>query len=165
MMRTDLVKVVLYAYPQLTALAEASEVAARNRALLSYRDPRPCDEVAARVAEEAEFACALRALAADAAAVFGELSELERALIAHKYFKHGDVPADSRSYYRRQLALIARITRKFTRLGWTDERFFGLFGRYAPFMNLLRRIGEKGDRGLFRNLRRPACARGPQAPQ
>ncbi len=165
-MRTILVKAVLYAYPHLRALAEASEVAACNRAVLSYKDPRPPEEVAERVAREALLACGLKGLADDVAKALGRLTAMERAFVAHKYFKRGEAPVDSRAYYRRQRSAIKRLSRELLSLGWTDERFFELFGTYAPFARLLRFIAEGGDRGLFRNRRRPpVCVREAQMPR
>ena len=51
MTKYDYVKVLLYAYPKLDALAEAEECGAENRALLSFREKRDALFLAERIAE------------------------------------------------------------------------------------------------------------------
>ncbi len=164
-MRAELVKVTLYVYPQLRGLIEASEVAAVNRAVLSYKDPRATVDAAADVLEESLYACGLRQLADDTAAVLQRFTEPQRALLAHKYFRRGEAPSRMRNYYRYQRAIFRRVSRDLSLAGWTDERFLAFFSGYAPFVRILRTIREKGERGLIRNHPRPACARAKQVPQ
>ena len=105
-MNRNIVKLYLYSYPELAALSEASEVAARNKALLSFRGNcalKDAEGVLRDYAHAGALAALKRALDGALAALTGE----ERALIAYKYFfseQELALSCSERSYYRRQAA-------------------------------------------------------------
>lgn len=138
-MQNEIVKLFLYGYPYLNGLAEASEVAARNRALLSFGSRRPAEETAAGVADEFLLAAYLRGLFEELTEVLSALTGERYRRIAEKYFlrmsqeESGLAP---RSYYRMQAAALKCVRELLIARGWTDEVYFARFGEFAPFMRL-----------------------------
>ncbi len=151
-MRKITVKLVLYVYPCLQSLAEASEAAARNKAVLSYRSPRPAEESAAEVYEEMRCAGELYRLKARLEAALETLNEEERALVACKYFRKGEAPVTrDRSYYRKQEMSLEKVKRALEENGLTEEAFQNSFSGYGPFRRLARVLScRRGGQGLYR---------------
>lgn len=147
-MKKQYVKVILYAYPYLCGLADASRVAASNKAVLSFRSYASAFDAALEVAEEIVLAERLESLSARLGEILSSLSEEERFLLEYKYFRRrrelarfgADLPYSERSYFRRQSALLQRVGSLLTAGGWTDKAFFEAFGEYAPFMRILQAI-------------------------
>lgn len=150
-MNTVIVKLFLYAYPWLTDLAEASEVAAENKAALSFSSPKSPLDVCSDVAEEIIVADRLIMLREQLDLVLGDLSEEKRFLLEYKYFRRKKVLASfadmmpaysARTYFRKQNALLYEIRTRLMFLGWTDERYTHEFENYAPFAKLYRILSE-----------------------
>ncbi len=167
-------KTFLYAYSDLESLAEAAEVAAENKAVLSFRALCSAYDAAETVAEELRTAARLIRLKEELDAALGCLSEEEHFLLEYKYFRRGEAGADarsmypSRSYFRRQAALQKRIACLLAARGWTNARFLEEFGKYAPFVRLFRalkmreRAMKAGVRERGPALRVPRTDRGAE---
>ena len=149
-MNTNIVKLYLYAYPELEALASASETAAANRAVLSFRAVSAL-RIAESVAEEYAWAHALASLKGALDEIFYLLTAEERALIGYKYFFARDeleLACSERSYFRRQAALVKRVAALLALRGWTQERFFREFSGYAPFVRVYRALSAGKEFGI-----------------
>lgn len=158
------VKVMLYAYPRLEMLAEASESAATAKALLSFREAFDPWRLAERVAEEMAQARLLRALKEETELLLAGLSEEERYLLEYKYFRRRQVLRErfggfaldctERSYFRRQNALLGKLAGRFAAFGWTRAAFFERFGGYAPFMRVYRALLDGREHALVLKRRK-----------
>lgn len=162
-MAYEYVKVILYAYPHLAALAEASGVAARNRALLSFRPHRDALEEMECVVQELAVRSRLLRLRAAADAFVAGCSEEERFLLEYRYFRRRKklcegrlpLPWSERTYYRRQSALLKRAACSLASQGWTREEYDAAFSGYSPFVRLLRAICDGRESAV--TARREAC--------
>ena len=83
----EYVKVILYAYPKLDEIAEATERSGENKAALSYRTPGDTFAVALSVAEEFILAERIRALKTTVDEMLSGLNGEERFLLEYKYFR------------------------------------------------------------------------------
>lgn len=146
-MNTTIVKLFLYAYPWLGDLAEASEVAAQNKAALSFSSPKSSLDACSEVADELLAADRLLRLKEQLILVLRDLNGEERFLLEYKYFRrkkklalYADmVPSYSvRTYFRKQNALLQKIRARLMFLGWSDARYKHDFEGYAPFSHLYR---------------------------
>jgi len=155
MSETTYVKVVLYAYPKLSKLAEAAATAADNRALMSYRAYYDCEGVAASIVEEIATARRLLRLERFIEGIVASLGEEERYLLEYKYFRRRDMlkafgeaefQGSERSYFRKQNSLLLKLLRLFRAKGFHKEKFMAMFGRYAPFMRAYRAIEAGKER-------------------
>ena len=155
----DVTKVFLYAYPFLDALSEVVGVSAENKAALSYRSPYDARRIAETIVRELALSERLSALKAELDRAFAALTAEERFLLEYKYFRGkrgtGDraeavLACSKRTYFRMQVALLRKIACFLARNGWTVERFLDEFGRYAPFMRLLRRLRGRTARAVRR---------------
>lgn len=157
----DYLKVILYGYPSLLALAEAAKRSAENRALLSFREPRGALEAAGRVTEDFALADALLGLHALVTRLLSHLSEEENFLLEYKYFRRreqlegryaGRRPACSeRSYYRRQQSLLRRLGCVMALYGWSEEKLLACTG--TLFLRPLAAIREGKEQSLLRKRR------------
>ncbi len=151
-MKRDFTKIVLYAYPRLEALGEASAQAAQNKAALSFLDRRDGYRAARDVFDEFAVAEELYALKAAVDELLLTLTDEERFLLGYKYFRNtqaGNVlPCSERSYFRRQSALLCRVASRLTGYGWTDSRFRAAFRGYAPFRRALFAIRSGRERTI-----------------
>ena len=77
----EYVKVILYAYPKLDEIAEATERSGENKAALSYRAPGDTFAVALSVAEEFILAERIRALKTTVDEMLSGLNGEERFLL------------------------------------------------------------------------------------
>lgn len=166
-MRKEISKVILYAYPWLDKLAEASETAAMNRAVLSYKSPRDAASDAEGVIDEVALACSLRELREDVDKVLGEMDAEELFLLEYRYFRRREkialfgkveLPYSVREYFRRQCALLDRVSLALEGQGWA-ERFFERFGKFPPFCRLLSAVSGGRERSIVgQRRRRGFCA-------
>ena len=157
----DYVKAILYAYPSLGEIAAAVKVAAQNKALLSYKDPRPALDTAEEIAREIATKEAVASLCALVEKMMGELSEEENYLLEYKYFRRRRVLREryadfylccsERNYFRKQNRLLGKAAEIFLRCGWTKERFLaetnGLFTRVMEAI-------DRGEEGKVRPMRK-----------
>ena len=158
-------KLILYAYPQLLPLAESSERAAENKALLSFRSYERADMIAERIAEELRSAGQLRILHAEVEAILPHFTQEERFLLEYKYFrrrealrKYGEVTLSfsERSYFRRQRALLEKVSSLLKARGITEENFCLRFASYEPFQRILRALKEGRERAIPKKRKRRA---------
>ena len=158
-------KVILYSYPHLEAIAEAVEVGARNKALLSFRSTEDTLCLLERISEDAITARELRELKADVEKLLRMLHEEELYLLEYKYFRRRRVlkgkfadyefTLSERSYFRRQNELLRKIGFLLKTMGCTKENFFARFGHFTPFMRAYHAL----ERGFEAKLaeRRKKC--------
>ena len=154
-MEQETTTVILYAYPYLRALAEASGAAAENKARLSFRCRLDTLDEMVRIAEELAVRCALLRLAEAADAFVAACNAEERFLLEYRYFRRGGkgthacaVPCSERTYYRRQNALLKKAAAYFAAHGWRESEYFAAFSAYAPFARLLRTIRSGRESAL-----------------
>lgn len=140
---------ILYAYPHLGALAEASQVAAENKARLSFRARMDTLREMELVANELAVRVHLLRLERAVEEFVCTCSREERFLLEYRYFRrkkelvsYGEfaVPWSERTYYRRQSALLKKAAAFFSANGWSEEEFLDVFSDYQPFMRLRRSI-------------------------
>lgn len=147
------VKTILYVFPHLYALIEASAQSVYNKAVLSYKR-RNTLAAAQEIALELAFGDVLKALRDDVTRICGELSEEERYLVDYKYFHAQDRECPlfyaERSYYRKQKALVAKMAAKFCACGWTRERFTAAFGGDKLFARVYRAVEEGREREIVK---------------
>lgn len=146
----DYVKALLYSYPMLGKMEEAVDCAVSNKALLSYKNFRAAEEIAAGIAEEIRLREALTSLRALLEKILPLLSEEENYLLEYKYFRRKKVLREKfsrfglryteRHYFRRQEQLLCKMAILFLLHGWTKERFLEETGDL--FTRVLRAIGE-----------------------
>lgn len=146
-MKDSYVKAILYAYPHLKDVAEATAVCARNKAALSYKSPLDSLSLMEKIAGEMILSEELYALSDLVDEVLSHLGKEERFLIGYKYFrraKREGAPACSeRAYYRRQRALTEKLLPMFgVRLSESD--FIARFGG-CSFLMRLYRATQKGE--------------------
>lgn len=150
------VKVLLYAYPHLRELADASEEGARIKAYLSFRrtDTLDCAE---RVAREILAGGILRGVADELDGIVQSLDEQERFLLEYKYFRRRSELArypeeafsgSEREYFRRQQALVRRIAYLLFVHGLTAQRYFEEIGSIPPFPRLYRAVEQGRERAV-----------------
>lgn len=139
----EYVKVILYAYPKLEEIAEATERSGENKAALSYRAPDDTYTVALSVAEEFFLAERIRALKKTVDEMLSGLSAEERFLLEYKYFRRknrlkegGKLSCSERSYFRRQDELFLRVCVYFAGKGITEHTFRARYGDFPCFMKL-----------------------------
>lgn len=153
-MNENCIKAILYAYPKLRDVAEATEVAAENKALLSYKSPLdPLSDLTA-VAEEYLLAARLRALCSLVESVLSSLNAEEKFLLEYKFFRRKtyllameeeSLPRCSvRSYFRRQNVLLQKLCLIFAEKGMDGKMFFEEF-RGCDFLMRLYKKAERGE--------------------
>ena len=172
-MNSNFVKVILYSYSRLAPTAEAVQVAARNKALLSYRNPLDTLTLMVRISDEIFLARHLMALKEAVDDALDVLSNEERFLLEYKYFRRKShrkqfedfvLGCSQRQYFRKQQALLKRMSALLTRRGWTDKCFMELFGDFSPFKRLLAAIEEGREQKIaVRNKQRVRLQSSPAA--
>ncbi len=161
------VKVLLYAYPKLEALAEAVSDSAEVKALLSYRR-FSAEEAAEKIAEEIFLARRLRETREVLDGALSAFGEEELFLLEYKYFRRRNVlkerfagmsfAGSERNYFRRQNALLRKVASALAVRGLTERAFFERFGTYAPFRRVLRAIREGRELSVVWKRRRREIA-------
>lgn len=150
-MQLKIVKTMLYAYPHLEALADAEEIAACNKAILSFRNPSGVLRQAEEVAENVLVARRLRILREEIFTVMARLSEDEKLLLEAVYFRNRKAAVAysaacakycGRTSYRNRKRVLSRMEAELRAIGWTDSLFFAQFGNYRPLMRLLKVISS-----------------------
>lgn len=143
-MHSEVVKVMLYSYPFLAAFREAAEVAAGNKAVLSYKNPHGGLDAAADVLAEVLLEVGFEELAEDIGEAAESLDGSEYALIARYYRWDMSLPENpygsKRSYFRAHNRILKKLEIRLSAAGWTDKRFLEIFGRFPPFVRLLRTL-------------------------
>lgn len=151
-MKIEYVKTVLYVYPMLDALAEATRASAENKALLSYRYRGGAFEAALAVAEEYLLADRLDALRESVGEILACLDEDERFFLEYRYFRKKKemrtVCCSERNYYRRQRELLKKIAARLPLYGVTEDNFSESFGGSECMMRILRAVQEGKERAV-----------------
>lgn len=158
MNKFDYVKVLLYAYPKLDALADAIESGTEVKALLSFRGRGDAIGIAEKIAEEIVTAKKLSLLKRELDDVLTVCNEREMFLLEYKYFRRkaylkgkfaGFAPKYSeRNYFRKQNALLSKIAARLLQFGWSEERFLSEFQANKPFMRVFRAVREGRERAV-----------------
>ncbi len=166
-MKSEYAKVFLYAYPWLDALSDAMAQSAENKALLSYRAMCSAEEAASGVVREYAMQAAVGEVAVQMERIVQSMDDEEKYLLEYKYFRRGDrlaggrrvtFPYSSRTYFRKQEALAAKVARLLEDLGWSDRRFAAVFGQFSPFMKILRALREGKERMVWERRKRGGVA-------
>lgn len=157
-------KVILYAYPHLGALAEASCVAAENKARLSFRARLDTIREMELVANELAVRLHLLQLERAVEKFVDACSHEERFLLEYRYFRRRKqllsykeyvVPWSERTYYRRQSALLKKAAAFLSANGWSEEEYLAAFSDYQPFLRLERSIRSGRESAVV--ARREKC--------
>lgn len=168
MNKFDHVKVLLYAYPKIEALAEAVGEGARIKAFLSFRSVQTADALAEKIAEEIVISKKLYLLKGEMDQILSSCSVKTRYLLEYKYFRRKRVlrdefrgfslPVSEREYFRMQTALLLKMSAKFNAAGWTRERFLREFSSFGPFMRVFRALGAGRERAVVYKRRKKQLA-------
>ena len=152
-MNMDLTKTVLYVYPMMKNLAEATRVGARNKALLSYRSKLGTLRDAEAVASEMLLAGRLDGLKEMLDGILARLTPEEQFLLEYRYFRRKKVLAgfgqeldcSERNYFRRQDKLLQKIGAYLLAQGLTEERFCAAFENCTCLMKVYETIASGGE--------------------
>ncbi len=146
------VKAVLYAYPLLKNVHEDYGEHIKNKALLSYRSDKPTEELAEYILSEIEEKKRLEWLKWCVEEVLTRLDDVERTLLAIKYFGKerkikkatcggsGFGAWSERKYFRRQKRLGDKVGGMLVSLGVNESVFekeflqMGIFQKIYPFV-------------------------------
>ncbi len=168
MNRFDYVKVLLYAYPKLDALAEAAGCGAEVKAFLSFRSEEDALVLAERIAEEIIMSKKLSLWKEELDLIFSQCSERELYLLEYKYFRRKEflkgrfaefsLEMSERSYFRMQNALLSSLAARFAAAGLTRGRFFREFSTYRPFMRVLAALSGGRERAVVFKRRKKQLA-------
>ena len=147
-MNTDWTKAILYVYPMMKELAAAARVAAKNKALLSYRSRGDALQDLEAVAEEMLLAGRLDELKELLDGLLAQLSHEELVLLEYRYFRRRRVFAvigeavncSQRQYFRRQEKLLKKVAAFLLASGMNEEYFFAAFKHSTCLMKVHRAI-------------------------
>ena len=166
-MAYEYAKTILYAYPHLSALAEAVGQSAENKAMLSFRSGGDALTLAEEVAAALATKSRLLSLKEAADGAIGACGEEERFLLEYKYFrrkrelkKYGGAQfaCSERSYFRHQAALLKKMAFLLSVRGWTEEAFLKAFCDFSPFLRALKWLAAGRERALVAHRRRRGIA-------
>ena len=122
-------KAVLYAYTSIEAIKRQIDDFVERRALASMNDYSPCDEQCEIIIEHMAQKVILTQLKSKLKAVLISLTNEELGLLDYKYLKirpkeyFENIDTTKRSYYRKQLNLIKKISHRCDKVLLTDEWF------------------------------------------
>ena len=152
-MNTDLTKTVLYVYPMMKKLAEATRVGARNKALLSYRSQCDAMHDLEAVAEDMLLARRLDELKELLESLFARLDREELFLLEYRYFRRKRVLArfdqmlacSERNYFRKQERLLKKLSSWLLSRGVTEEYFLAAFRGSVCLRKVYRAVQNGGE--------------------
>ncbi len=145
-MKTTYTKTVLYAYANIEVIKAQIDDFVERKALASISDFSPCVEQCEKILEYTAQKVALIELKQQAEKVLKKLSAHEMDCLDYKYFKKKPkeyfigFDFESRSYFRKQVSLIKKISEQFDRVGLTDEWFEKNCLNTNFFKELLKRV-------------------------
>lgn len=158
MEKLNYVKVYLYAYPKLGALADAVSDGAEVKALLSFRSQEDALALAERIAGEIACAGRLRMLKQDLDGALAGCSEREKYLLEYKYFRRKSelagkfrgvvLDCSERSYFRMQNAVLGKVASLLLAKGRNFENFLFEFSDFRPFMRVFKALSEGQERKI-----------------
>ena len=151
-MNTDLTKAILYVYPMMKKLAEATRVGAENKAILSYRSRMDALSDAEAVAEEILLSARLDELKEVVDGLLTRLSKEERFLLEYRYFRRKKMLSElqtvlncsERNYFRRQEKLLQKMTSLLCAKGITEEYILTAFKNCTCLMKVYKAVAS-GD--------------------
>ncbi len=163
-------KIILYAYPLLKTVGKDYEDHVKNKAVLSYTGRETAESLAEYLAEEILRMRRLEWLKGKVEEILKGLSEVERTLIAVRYFgKPKGIkklftsglenplkgkPCTRRTYFRRQQRLGEKIAAAFVAAGLTEETYEREFAKIELFAKIAKGVEEGRDKKISVNERR-----------
>ena len=155
-MNTDLTKTVLYVYPMLKKLAEASLVAANNKAVLSYRSRNDAMQDLEAVAEEILLAERLDELKTLLDHLLSRLNREELFLLEYRYFRRRKVlmqmgetvSCSERNYFRKQGKLLKKVSAYLMMRGINEEYFLSAFRHSTCLMRVYKAIASGAEKQI-----------------
>ncbi len=166
------VKVVLYVYPLLKTIGKDYEEHIKNKALLSYKATRT-EDLAIYLAEEILAKEKLEWLKDAVDEVLGKLSDVERTLIAIRYFgkrrkvrtflrlkernERGLNEWSEREYFRKQKRLSDKVGAMLAVSGLTKEKYEKEFSKMELFEKVDKFVAEGRDKKITQDERRWLC--------
>ena len=163
------VKIILYAYPLLKTVEKDYEEHIGNRALLSYDGRWTAEKTAEYLAGEILEMRRLEWLKEKVSKVLASLSDVEKTLVAIRYFgkakkiktflKEEENPLKrtswtERSYFRRQARLGDKIGGAFALTGITEEVFLEDFAHVEIFKRVAQALEKRKNESISANERR-----------
>ena len=158
-------KVLLYAYPHLTGLANQIDELVLKRALSSFSNFTSCEKQTEMMIDMSWQKVNLLALKVRLDEIFSQLTENEMMLLEYKYFKRkskeyfADFDSTSRAYFRNQLKLIDKISSLLERAGMTEKWFNENYLQIDFMRLLLARVIEYENNGTINKKKniKPQC--------
>lgn len=141
-------KTALYAYPNIMAITEQIDELVEKKALCSMNDFSPALEQFNKIADLTEQKKVMFALKLHLDDVIAKLTKEEIDCLEYKYFKRKNkkyfenFDFSSRSYFRRQVKLINKISKALEFAGATDAWFIKNCMCIDFFKELLKRVVE-----------------------
>ncbi len=148
-------KVLLYAYPHLTGLANQIDELVLKRALGSFSNFTSCEKQAELIIDMTWQKSNLLALKVRLDEIFSRLNEYELTLLEYKYFKRKSKDSftgfdtTSRQYFRNQIKLIDKISAIFEKVGMTEKWFNENYLQIDFMRLLLARVIEYENNGTI----------------
>ncbi len=146
-------KVILYTYPLLKTVGKDYADHIRNKALLSYESAWDTERLTEYLAEEILRKERLEWLRSVVEEVLAELNDLEKALVAIRYFgKRKRTKAacqdnmSERDYFRRQQRLAEKLNKLLGEKGLTEEVYLRDFAGLDIFEKIHRFVAEGKDK-------------------
>lgn len=159
------VKAVLYAYPMLKNVEQDYDEHIKNMAILSYRDDGDVERLVEKIGDEIVKKRLLMRLKGLTERVLARLSDVERTLIALRYFgkkrkinrpictRKGFGAWNESKYFRMQNKLVRRMVSLFCLEGFTKEEFYTCFATMDLFEKLLTYLERDNRQKIGRNER------------
>ncbi len=147
-MKHNYTRTILYAYANIDAVKEQIDDFVESKALSSMRDFSPCIEQCEKILEYTAQKVALIELKAFTEKALEKLSSYEMDCLEYKYFKRKPkeyfigFDYESRSYFRKQVSLIKRLSEYFEGVGLTDVWFEKNCLNTNFFKELLKRVEQ-----------------------
>ncbi|MBE5740643.1 MAG: hypothetical protein E7349_07350 [Clostridiales bacterium] len=151
-------KVILYTYPLLKTVGKDYADHIRNKALLSYESAWDTERLTEYIAEEILRKERLEWLKSVVEEVLTELNDLEKSLVAIRYFGkrkksqtafQGNM--SERDYFRRQQRLAEKLNKLLSGKGVTEEVYLRDFASLDIFEKIHRFIAEGKDKKRVAN--------------
>ena len=147
-MKHNYTRTILYAYANIDAVKEQIDDFVESKALSSMRDFSPCIEQCEKILDYTAQKVALIELKEFTEKALKKLSSYEMDCLEYKYFKRKPkeyfigFDYESRSYFRKQVSLIKRLSEYFDGVGLTDNWFEKNCLNTNFFKELLKRVEQ-----------------------
>ncbi len=147
-MKHNYTRTILYAYANIDAVKEQIDDFVESKALSSMRDFSPCVEQCEKILDYTAQKVALIELKEFTEKALEKLSPYEMDCLEYKYFKRKPkeyfigFDYESRSYFRKQVSLIKRLSEYFDGVGLTDNWFEKNCLNTNFFKELLKRVEQ-----------------------